>query len=779
MNSHRAPDQSITAVGLAAYFRLRARADDVFAQFVYGVCLDNGYGAPINFALAATYYKLAAEHNYAPAQYFYAERLGAGKIIARNPFEAIIYYKRAADRNYAEAQFIFGCVLYQGIAIERNLSEAARYFRLAADQNFAPSQFNYGQCLYRGEGVAINLSEAARYFKLAADQNHAEGQLNYGHCLSRGEGVEVDFHEASRYFKLAADQNDAEGQFNYGHCLYRGKGVEVDFHEASRYFKLAADQNHAGGQLNYGNCLSRGEGVDIDFHEAARYFKLAADQGLPSAQTLYGFALEFGVGVGVDIADAVLYYERAAKGGDTHGANNFGLCLEFGKGIKMNFPRAVKYYKLAADQGHLGAQNNFGFCLQHGLGVQVDEKQAAVYYKMSADQAHGIGAFHYALCLQYGIGVEANVEEAVKYYELASDQGRIFPMRDLFRCRRAQNRATFSRDQFPELRIGEFTVFDAYDSIRSFTSPQMIADLMVQPLWTSSCPVIGTGGCARVNLRADPRTGTKLAIKVLLPYPVIDKQAFMMEIEALHKLNHPCVVRIVSYSFPTESKFAEIHTEYAENGSLASVLKRIQSGFGPSFWTPTGIGIIICGIVLGMRYVHANKYIHRDLKPANIMINGKGQALIGDFGTSCLASEDSQEIGGGGSVHYAAPEMYQDEIAYTTKVDIFSFGLVLFEILFGSAVFAKSPEAARVILRVRAGDMPPIPDRCGEPMQNLIRRCWSMNPEARPSFNEILDEFRDSNFSLFPGADSEELAGYVYDIEMWETVNSQRQPPRH
>jgi TPR repeat protein len=92
MNSRCPPDQSIAAVGLAAYFRLRARAEDVFAQFVSGVCLENGSADRINPVVAATYCQLVAEHNSAPTQYFYAECL------ARNLVEAIRYYTLAADQ---------------------------------------------------------------------------------------------------------------------------------------------------------------------------------------------------------------------------------------------------------------------------------------------------------------------------------------------------------------------------------------------------------------------------------------------------------------------------------------------------------------------------------------------------------------------------------------------------------------------------------------------------------------------------------------------------------
>jgi serine/threonine-protein kinase len=222
--------------------------------------------------------------------------------------------------------------------------------------------------------------------------------------------------------------------------------------------------------------------------------------------------------------------------------------------------------------------------------------------------------------------------------------------------------------------------------------------------------------------------------------------SFLREIETLFRLNHPCIVRILGYSFPVSSTSAEIQMEYAENGSLDSVLKRVKTGRSSNFWSPTGIGIIICEIVFGMRCVHTNGFIHLDLKLSNILIDNLGRALIDDFGTSCLEIDDSRLTTDTGTVNYAAPEMFKASHS-TNKADVFSLGLVLHEILIGPAVFPYSRNDIEVMGRILAGDMPEIPAKCGQFMQNLISRGWSLNPEGHPSFDEILDEFWKCDFA--------------------------------
>jgi serine/threonine protein kinase len=170
---------------------------------------------------------------------------------------------------------------------------------------------------------------------------------------------------------------------------------------------------------------------------------------------------------------------------------------------------------------------------------------------------------------------------------------------------------------------------------------------------------------------------------------------------------------------------------------------------------------------MGMRALHSKGFMHRDLKPSNILINNQGHALIGDFGTSRRESDDHTLTLEAGTVHYAAPEMFREE-PYTNKVDVFSFGSILYEIIVGSPVFARDEPPFPVMRQLLAGDMPRVPDLCGEFMQGLINRCWSQNPECRPSFDEILEEFRVRSFAIFPDANGNTLREYVCGVLAWE-----------
>jgi hypothetical protein len=499
---------------------------------------------------------------------------------------------------------------------------------------------------------------------------------------------------------------------------------------------------------------------------SARHLRLAAEQIPGSAGNAYGVILEEGFGVEKDVFEAARYYERAAFAGDVDGMNNYGLCFEFGKGVPVDLYRAAKLYKSAADKGHAGAQYNYGFCLQYGIGVEIDFVESAAYFKQSADQKHRSGSFHYALCLHYGIGVEIDFGEALKYYEFAFSAGPLPLRSNSFRCLRALNRASFSRCQFGDRSTFGLQVLEQCTQLRSFTAPTLVSDYVIEKPFSTAGFLIGSGGSSRVTLETDPLDNRQYAVKHFHSESV-DRSIFIREVELLTRLNHPCVLRILGWSFPRESTNAKIYMEFAANGSLESLMKRVESGSSFDFWTPTGKGIIICGILLGMRFVHIHGILHRDLKPSNILINKFGHSMISDFGSGRYESDDATLTPEAGTLYYAAPEQYKDG-PYTNKVDIFSFGLILYEILVGSAVFPRSMYPRPLMKRLLRGEMPSIPDSCGIFMQGLIPRCWSMIPANRPSFEDIFIEFQAAQFDIVAGADAHLVGGYSCGVLAWE-----------
>jgi serine/threonine protein kinase len=384
------------------------------------------------------------------------------------------------------------------------------------------------------------------------------------------------------------------------------------------------------------------------------------------------------------------------------------------------------------------------------------------------DDGHELGLFEYARHLQYGLGLDSNPEEAADFYELVPRTERSTSLRHSFRCLRGLNRANLTTLRSRRSTGANIPNQEYCRTSRNLTVSQMISDYAANPIGLCGGRAIGRGGSSQVKLVLDRTTGKSIAVKYISG-PNLDKVSFVREIESLSTLNHPCVLRIIRWAFPKGSGCWEIHTEYAEHGSLEDVLEHKQIKIETGLWTATRIGIVICDIVLGMRFVHLQQIIHRDLKPSNILIRSNGRALVGGFGSSHFKSDDATLTTQSGTVHYAAPELFEESGELTPKVDVWGFGLILFEIVCGHPVFPISLSPFDVIRQMRRRYRPTIGRECGEYMRGLIRRCWSDDPCSRPSFDQILRDFQAHRFAILPDADCDAIRVAVEGVLKWES----------
>jgi serine/threonine protein kinase len=98
------------------------------------------------------------------------------------------------------------------------------------------------------------------------------------------------------------------------------------------------------------------------------------------------------------------------------------------------------------------------------------------------------------------------------------------------------------------------------------------------------------------------------------------------------------------------------------------------------------IAIIITGIVLGMRFIHAREVIHRPLKPSNVLLDEQGCPQISDLGLSKFAETDMSMTRGLGTLLYMAPEMFEG-VEYSKPVDVYSFAILFYDVVFGDPPF--------------------------------------------------------------------------------------------
>ncbi|XP_004488775.1 uncharacterized protein [Cicer arietinum] len=217
---------------------------------------------------------------------------------------------------------------------------------------------------------------------------------------------------------------------------------------------------------------------------------------------------------------------------------------------------------------------------------------------------------------------------------------------------------------------------------------------------------------------------------------------FWREADILSKLHHPNVVAFYGVVQDGPGGTMATVTEYMVDGSLRHVLLRKDR-----YLDRRKRLIIAMDAAFGMEYLHAKNIVHFDLKCDNLLVNLKDPlrpiCKVGDFGLSKIKRNTLVTGGVRGTLPWMAPELLNGSSnKVSEKVDVFSFGIVLWEILTGEEPYANMHYGAIIGGIVNNTLRPSIPSYCDLEWRTLMEQCWAPNPAVRPSFTEIARRLR-------------------------------------
>ena len=240
--------------------------------------------------------------------------------------------------------------------------------------------------------------------------------------------------------------------------------------------------------------------------------------------------------------------------------------------------------------------------------------------------------------------------------------------------------------------------------------------------------LLGRGGMADVHVGTDSRLGRRVAIKLLKPSLANDpafRTRFRREAQDAAKMAHPTIVRIfdageeaVRDGNGTETLVPYIVMEYVDGRLLKDIV-------ADGALEPTEAARIVGQILTALEYSHRAGVVHRDIKPGNIMITTSGQVKVMDFGIARAISDSSATIAETsaivGTASYFSPEQARGETV-DARTDLYSTGIVLFELLTGRAPFRGDNPVAVAYQHVNAEAVPPS----------------SLNPRVSPALDAVV-----------------------------------------
>jgi serine/threonine-protein kinase len=240
--------------------------------------------------------------------------------------------------------------------------------------------------------------------------------------------------------------------------------------------------------------------------------------------------------------------------------------------------------------------------------------------------------------------------------------------------------------------------------------------------------LLGKGGMGEVYRADDLTLGQAVAMKFLPDEATRDegmRERFRNEVRTARRISHPNVCRVYDVGDVDGQTFFTM--EYVDGEDLGSLLRRIGR-------LPQDKAVEIARqLCAGLAAAHGKGVLHRDLKPANIMLDGRGQAVIMDFGLAGVADDIRGPEVRSGTPAYMSPEQLSGT-EVTTLSDIYALGLVLYEVFTGKRAFAEKIAGAhhgqdnRTVSRPSSviKDLDPI-------VEKVILRCLETQPASRPT----------------------------------------------
>ncbi|XP_072993846.1 serine/threonine-protein kinase STY46-like isoform X1 [Typha latifolia] len=196
------------------------------------------------------------------------------------------------------------------------------------------------------------------------------------------------------------------------------------------------------------------------------------------------------------------------------------------------------------------------------------------------------------------------------------------------------------------------------------------------------------------------------------------------------KVRHKNVVQFIGACTKTPSLC--IVTEYMSGGSVYDYLHKKKRVFN----LPTLLRVAL-DISKGMNFLHQNNIIHRDLKSANLLMDEKEVVKVADFGVARVKVQSGIMTAETGTYRWMAPEVIEHR-PYDQKADVFSFGVLMWELLTGKIPYEHLTPLQAALGVVQKRLRPTIPKNTHPKIAELLEKCWQHNPTQRPEFSEII-----------------------------------------
>lgn len=618
--------------------------------------------------------------------------------------------QKKAKKGDPAAQFSLGWMYANGQGVPQNDVEAARYYTQVVENDPMSSvaQFSLGFMYIQGRGVEIDHKKAMELFSKAAALNHPNAQFYLGFLYLNGWGVTRNEACALEWFRKAAAQEDLSAIAQIK-ILERGSAEQNQ--TTSCGLSTSRDENkilEAGmKEENHPNAIATPDLTTKKTTLRRKAVLQRTDWLQKNAQGNIFHSAAKNAEVFKILLEMVPKDKKDMLLTATNSEDNTPLHLLAHYGQESLIEKTIEV--LGAEAGLIltNLYNDRGYLPIHEAAESGKKKAIDALVKAGADvNALTKGGLTMVQCAQHK-----------NHTELAKD------LEELLN--------TVKQDRIPEslllkplnLSMPSFTRRLAEDCIDDTGIAKINLLISYDKLEINKYLDKGSFG----EVHKGKYLGMKIAIKTL--FEPRKRDEMLREAGLMIQLIHPNVVRL--YGIVLEPQCC-IVLEFMEKGSLYALLH----SKGELNW-PLRYQITL-GIARGLAYLHENKIFHRDIKSLNILLNKHNEAKISDFGLSTATFFSDRGDGKAGTFAWMAPELFRGN-DYDFPCDVYSFAIVLWEIMTRCNPYAHTPMPALIIRQVLRGERPKIPEEAPLLLKKLAESCWGDDPDKRLKMKDILD----------------------------------------